>query len=200
MFREHLNNQHPSLQFTMEEESGCKLPFLDVLVTKKDDRFFTSVYQKPTHTEMYILFNSHHYLKIIMGVLRGMRDCAHRIYDPSTKPEELHHLEEIFQANGFPPALVTKTLLAPPRQSSPPPPSEDSQPEEPQKTLRTPYVRGLSERLERILAPLGIRSIFTLARTLKRTLMRVKSRGEGSCTRSPVTTATTCTQGNQREP
>jgi len=88
----------------------------------------------------------------------------------------LHHLEEVFQANGFHPALVIKTLQAPPRQSSPPPASEDSQPEEPQKTLRTPYVRGLSEKLERILALQGICSIFTSARTLKRTLMRVKSR------------------------
>ena len=37
-------------------------------------------------------------------------------------------------------------------------------------------MRGLSEKLERIFAPLGIRSIFTSVRTLKRTLMRVKSR------------------------
>ena len=31
----------------MEEESGCKLPFLDILVTKKDDRLLIPVYQKP---------------------------------------------------------------------------------------------------------------------------------------------------------
>ena len=176
VFHEHLNNQHRGIQFTMEEESGCKLPFPDVLVTKKDDRLLTSVYRKPTHTERYIPFNSHHHRKTITGVLRGMRDRAHRICDPSTKREELHHLEEVFQANGFPPALVTKTLQASPRQSSPPPPTEDSQPEEPQKTLCTPYVQGFSEKLERILAPLGIRSIFSSARTLKRTQMRVKSR------------------------
>ena len=77
--------------------------------------------------------------------------------------------------NGFSQALVTKTFQAPLRQFSPPPPTEDSQPQEPQKTLRTSYVQGLSEKLERIFAPLGIRSIFTSARTLKRTLMRVKS-------------------------
>ena len=122
--------------------------FLNVLATKKDDRLLTSVYQKPTHTERYIPFNSHHHRKTITGVLRGRRDRAPRICDPSTKQEELHHLQEVFQSNGFPPALVTKTLQAPPRQSSPPPPAEDSQPEEPQKTLRTPYVRGLSEKLK----------------------------------------------------
>ena len=174
-------------------------------MTKKDDGLLTSVYRKPTHIERYIPFNSHHHRKTITGVLRGMRDRAHRICDPSTKREELHHLEEVFQANGFPPALVTKTLQAPPRQSSPPPPTEDSQPDEPQKTLYTPYVRSLNEKLERILAPLGICSIFTSAHTLKQTLIRgshvsLITRGEGLCTRSRVRTVTMCTQGNRREP
>ena len=38
-----LNNQHPNIQFTMEEESGCKLAFLNVLVARKDERLLTSV-------------------------------------------------------------------------------------------------------------------------------------------------------------
>ena len=169
------NNQHSKIQFTMEEESGCELAFLDVLVTRKDERLLTSVYRKPTHTERYIPFNSHHHRKTITGVLRSMRDQAHRICDPSIKPQELHHLENVFEANGFPPNLVKKTLQVPPK-SAPPPPTEDPQTEEPQKTLRTPYVRGLSEKLERISASLGIRSVFTPARVLNRTLMKVKSR------------------------
>ena len=62
-FHQHLNNQHPNIQFTMEEESGCKLAFLNVLVTRKDERLLTSTYRKPTHTERYIPFNSHHHRK-----------------------------------------------------------------------------------------------------------------------------------------
>ena len=52
---------------------------------------------------------------------------------------------------------------------------EDSPTEEAQKTLQTPYVCGLSERLERICTPLGISAVFTPARTLKQTLMKVKT-------------------------
>ena len=100
-----------------------------------------------------------------------MQDQAHHICDPSTKPEELHHLGEVFQANGFPQHLWQRR--PPPRQSSPP--TEDSQPEEPQKTLWTPYVWGLGEKLEKSLAPVSIRLIFTPARTLKWTLMKVKA-------------------------
>ena len=51
-FHQHLNNQHSNIQFTMEEESGCKLAFLDVLVTRDGERLLTSV---------YLPFNSHHH-------------------------------------------------------------------------------------------------------------------------------------------
>ena len=49
-----LNNLHPSLTFTMEEENDNMLPFLNVLVKKSPSSFITSVYRKPTFTGLYI--------------------------------------------------------------------------------------------------------------------------------------------------
>ena len=53
-----LNSLHPSLKFTNEIETNNSLPFLDVLVTKSDNKFITSVYRKPTFTGQYIHWNS----------------------------------------------------------------------------------------------------------------------------------------------
>ena len=39
-----LNSLHPSLKFTNEIETNNSVPFLDVLVTKSDNKFITSVY------------------------------------------------------------------------------------------------------------------------------------------------------------
>ena len=36
-FHQHLSKHHFSIQFTMEEKSGCKLTFLDVLVTRNEE-------------------------------------------------------------------------------------------------------------------------------------------------------------------
>ena len=49
-----LNSLHLSLKFTNEIEANNSLSFWDVLVTKSNNRFITSVYKKPTFTDQYI--------------------------------------------------------------------------------------------------------------------------------------------------
>ena len=49
-----LNDLHPSLSFTMEEENSNKLPFLDVLVERSESVFLTSIYRKHTFTGLYL--------------------------------------------------------------------------------------------------------------------------------------------------
>ena len=43
---DHVNSIRPSIQFTMEKEQDNKLPFLDVLVTRTEQGFRSSVYRK----------------------------------------------------------------------------------------------------------------------------------------------------------
>ena len=58
-FLQHLNNQQPSIRFTMETENNNKLAFLDTAVSREPDgRLTTSVYRKPTHTDQYLAYDS----------------------------------------------------------------------------------------------------------------------------------------------
>ena len=53
-FLQHLNNQQPSIRFTMETEKDNKLTFLDTAVLRETDgHLTTSIYRKPTHTDPY---------------------------------------------------------------------------------------------------------------------------------------------------
>ena len=58
-FHRHLNQQSPSIHFTMEREEG-RIAFLHVLVSKDGDCLSITVYRKPMHTDWYIPFHSHH--------------------------------------------------------------------------------------------------------------------------------------------
>jgi hypothetical protein len=57
-FFDHINNIRPSIQFTMETEVDNNIPFLDVLVIRKQSAITTIVYRKPSHTGRYPNFHS----------------------------------------------------------------------------------------------------------------------------------------------
>ena len=54
-----LNNFHKQIQFTYEVEHNSKLPFLDVLLIKNANNIDTTVYRKPTNTDIYLNWNPH---------------------------------------------------------------------------------------------------------------------------------------------
>ena len=57
----HLNNQQPTIKFTVEMEDNNSLPFLDTLLTRRQDGDLNvGVYRKSSHTDRYLQYSSHH--------------------------------------------------------------------------------------------------------------------------------------------
>jgi hypothetical protein len=54
------------------------------------------------------------------------------------------------------------------------------------KVLYVPYIRGMSERIERGCKDLGVRTVFKSRHTLRQTLMNVKSKTPEECKRGAV--------------
>ncbi|KFD54747.1 hypothetical protein M513_04447 [Trichuris suis] len=72
---EHLNSLFLNcISFTIEKETRCRLPFLDALVIRSKNRLKTTVYRKPTHSDRYLHFSSHHPRSVFTGIIRGMVD------------------------------------------------------------------------------------------------------------------------------
>ena len=59
-FFHHINNLHQNIKFTMEEESNGELAFLDTLLKRNNGEISVLVYRKPTHTDQYLHYSSHH--------------------------------------------------------------------------------------------------------------------------------------------
>ena len=61
-FHQHLNSMNANIQFTLELEDikGQGLPFLDTITTRSGTQLEVNVHRKPTHTDRYLDFISHH--------------------------------------------------------------------------------------------------------------------------------------------
>ena len=93
-FLQYLNNQQPSIRFTMETEKDNKLAFLDTAVLREPDgRLTTSVYRKPTHTDQYLAYDSHHPQSVKRGIVKCLYERAKRLVTkPSVISKEKRHL------------------------------------------------------------------------------------------------------------
>ena len=91
-FLAHINNISNHIKFTIEIEKDNQLPFLDILLTKKDGKLSTNVYRKKTHTERYLHANSHHHPKQKYGIIKTLTTRASRISDPHHLELEINHL------------------------------------------------------------------------------------------------------------
>ena len=49
----------PSLQFTSEVEVNNQIPYLDVMVIRKNGKILITVYRKPTFTGQHVKWNSY---------------------------------------------------------------------------------------------------------------------------------------------
>ena len=140
-FLQHLNSIRPSIKFSMELETNGSLPFLDTLLSRKDDGHLNiTVYRKSTHTDRYLKFNSHHPDHVKKGLIRCLYDRAKNVtISPIDLKQEQHHL--LLQHNGYPANFIHSTLH-PSHQSSS---LSTSTPDTFCASIVLLYISGLSE-------------------------------------------------------
>ena len=90
------------IQFTIEEDKGEQVAFLDVLLTPQEDRMSTSVYWEPMHTDQYFSVNSHQSPQDLTDNTMHEGQGSPCVCDDALRHQELKHLEKMFLANGFP--------------------------------------------------------------------------------------------------
>ena len=55
-FKSYLNKQHKNIQLTSESEENDSLSFLDITITRQNNKFITSVCRKPTFSGVFHKF------------------------------------------------------------------------------------------------------------------------------------------------
>ena len=87
-FLQHINSVDPAIRFTVEDnkEDGS-IPFLDTIVKPEvDGSLSITVYRKPTQTDQYLQWDSHHHLSAKFSVIQTL---SHRASTMCSNPELL---------------------------------------------------------------------------------------------------------------
>ena len=102
-----------AIHFTVEEakEDGS-IPFLDTLIIPEQNGTFSiGVYRKPTHTDLYLLWDSNHNLSAKYSVIKTLTHRAFAICStPQLLEKELNHLEEVLGHCKYPKWAIKKVF------------------------------------------------------------------------------------------
>ena len=111
-FFTYLNNQHPNITFTKEEENERKLSFLDVLVTKSvNDELDLQVYRKPTYTGLGLNFLSECSLRYKINNLTNLLSRAFKLSSNFLIfHKEVEFLKSFFNNNGYSDKIFYKNV------------------------------------------------------------------------------------------
>ena len=181
---EHMNtvDQTGSIKFTYEEETEKSIPMLDTLITRKEDGSIkTTVYRKKTHTDQYLSFQSHHPLHQKLGVVRTLLDrCDNVITEEADKEKEEKHLKSVLKVCGYPEwsikVVKENREKKKEQKKSKKSKKKEKEDEKSRGQVVLPYIKGVSEAVERVMKKHGVGAAMRPHDTLRHNLVHPKDK------------------------
>ena len=183
-FFQHINSLEGSIQFTAEDiQADGSLPFLDVLVTPQPDGTLkTSVYRKPTHTNQYLQWDSHHSISAKYSVISTLYHRAKEVCSTGQQlKEEQEQIKQALTSCKYPywalDRVEKKTRV--PRSST-----NQTKKQKDRNTksntskthITVTYSSGLSDSFKNICKKYGIQVYFRGGKTIRNLLVAPKDR------------------------
>ena len=173
-FTDHINNQDRNIKFTREEEENGTLPFLDTVINKLDDGKI-KIFRKPTHTDQYLHFWSHHPLEHKLSVVTTLLHRSEIVTDPEDRSEEVEHVKKALRNCGYQDWAFFRASNKREKATTQ---GKDPVSKNRTPTVTLPYIEGSSEKLRRAFNTAGVPTAFKPYRTLQQTLVSPKDKSD----------------------
>ena len=176
-FLQHINSLDPNIKFTAETtRADGSMPFLDALVTPQDDgSLATTVYRKPTHTNQYVQWDSHHAISNKFSIISSLLHRAKNICSSQQLLDEEHSTiqQALLQCN-YPNWAINRTKL---KMNTP----KSNNRSNSNKTINkghitVSYEEGLSESVKNICKRYGIEVHLKSGKSIKDELVAPKDK------------------------
>ena len=180
---DHLNQSDDTgnIKFTVEVEEDGKLPMLDVLMHRTEEKKLkTTVYRKKTHTNRYLNYKSHHPLIHKVGVARTLLDRKNNIVmEEEDRKTEDKTIYEALSWNGYPKWVVDRAkkeqLEKETKQQKKANKIESEQPKH-KNMVTIPYIQNVSERLAKVFRKYGVSTAMKPSNTIRQILVHPKDK------------------------
>ena len=178
-FLTHINSLTEDLIYTIEHPSSDgTLPFFDVLIHPDKS---TSVYIKPTHTNLYTRYNSSTSSSSRHSVITSLTRRAYNICSPQHLQTELETVYTTCLQNGYPPNTVNSVMnnvkqkLQHPNRMTARQFNRQLDATAPSLTTTLPYHPSLSKPIKKILSSHDIKVTDSSATSLRDLLTKTKT-------------------------
>ena len=186
-FLQHINSIDKGIEFTAENtKADGSMPFLDTLVIPQPDgSLMTTVFRKPTHTDQYLQWDSHHAISAKYSVISTLYHRAKAVCSNLQHlNEEQAHLQKVLIRCKYPEWALNrmkKKINAPiiPKDNNnnkKKPTSSSNISNIKRNYMVVPYTKGLSESIKNVCKKYGIQVYFKGGRTIKDLLVAPKDK------------------------
>ena len=178
-FLTHINSVDNNIQFTTEEPGpDGSLPFLDILISPdKDGRLETSVYRKPTHTDQYLQWDSHHPISSKYSVVGTLYHRAKTISSNNQGlQQEEDHLNRALGKCNYPRWALNRVRIKMNNPAQKKKNRNTQQNNTPKPYITVPYYKGLSESVKKKCSNFGVQVYFKGGTTIKNLLVNPKDK------------------------
>ena len=188
-FLEHINSVDSAIRFTVEDKKeNDAVPFLNTTVKPETDNTLSiTVYRKPTHTDQYLHWDSHHHLSAKYSVINTLTQRAKTVCrKPEVLQKELEDLRKALSHCRYPKWAMDRVERSFLRLTSKEGNNANTQDTTGAKCTSTgakskshvaiPYTQDLCKSIKKICSKYGIQTYFTGKRTIKNLLVSPKDK------------------------
>ena len=172
-FHENLNKQNPHIQFTKEIKENGKIPFLDCLISRDENKLRTIIYRKPTHTDRLLDKSSYNSTSHKATTIQNLTRRTQLVCDSTDSlTDKTNYLNNVFSKNNYNADFVRRNTYKPAENNA-----TNANPT-PLTTMRIRYIKDTSETIAQILQPYNINVSHKPITTLRQLLTNVKDKDE----------------------
>ena len=182
---QHLNSIDSNIKFTCEESrDDGSIPFLDILIIPgRKGKLDTTVYRKPTHTDLYLQWDSHHNIPAKYSVIGTLLHRAKTICSsPQHLQREEQHLTSALKKCKYPSWALNRIQLKNTQEPANRNNNRGTKPTRPEQSninqphIVVPYHQGLSKNFKRTCNKYGVQVHLKGGLTIKNLLMSPKDK------------------------